>query len=278
MNSSADKDSPVRERFSGPAVVAGLITGFLLLLLLLYPEQSLRRLLTSEGEHTPAGRVYLEAALKSRPDDHQLRLVLAQTWLDSGCYRKALLTLDGFRANLPVEIQRESDALRYAILREQLQMDEGDSSTRGAFQTLARKQVQNTLTDQGLAQIEFDAASLALPDIATIARRRRKQLYPVPVAAQMTAGRYREDAAAAFAAIHTVATTAERRAHFLKGVQTLQSGNLPLEALQQGERHLAPLAQDQETLMVMTRIALAAGKPDKAQTFIRRALGMDKPS
>ena len=103
--------------------MSGLITGFLLLLLFLYPEQSLRRLLSSEGERTPAGRVYLEAALHSRPDDYQLRLVLAQTWLSSGCYRKALLTLDGFKTNLPVEIQREADALRYNILREQLQMD-----------------------------------------------------------------------------------------------------------------------------------------------------------
>ena len=258
--------------------MAGLITGFLLLLLFLYPEQSLRKLLSSEGERTPAGRVYLEAALKSRPDDHQLRLVLAQTWLGSGCYRKALQVLDGFGTNLPAEIQREADLLRYAVLREQLQLEEGDSTTRGTFQALARRQLQNERRDQELARLEFDAASLGLPDIAEAARQRRKQLHPAPETALLTAERYREEAAAAFSAMEKAATTAERRSHFLKGVQTLQSGNLPLEALQQGERYLAPLAHDQETLMVMTRIALAAGKPDKAQAFIRRALGMDTRS
>lgn len=258
--------------------MAGLITGFLLLLLFLYPEQSLRRLLSSEGERTPAGRVYLEAALKSRPDDNQLRLVLAQTWLGSGCYRKALLVLDGFGANLPMEIQREADALRYAILREQLQLEEGDSTTRGAFQTLARRQLQRAQMDQELARIEFDAVSLNLPDIAEAARLRRKKLQPAPETEPRSAEHYRKDAAAAFAAMEKAATTAERRSQFLKGIQTLQSGNLIFEALQQGERHLGLLANDQESLMIMTRIALAAGKPEKAQFFIRRALGMTKAS
>jgi hypothetical protein len=278
LNSTAAKKRPVRERFSGPPVVAGIIAGFLLLLLFLYPEQSLRRLLSSEGERTPAGRVYLEAALKSRPDDHQLRLVLAQTWLGSGCYRKALQTLDGFKTNLPVEIQRETDALRYTILREQLQMEEGNRTALGSFQVLARRQLQWVQNDQELAQIEFDAASLNLPDIAEAARIRRKKLHPVPEATPASAEQYRADAAAAFAAMEKVKSTTERRTQFIKGVQTLQSGNLTLEALQQGERYLAPLANDQETLMIMTRIALAAGKPDKAQAFIRRALGMAKTS
>ena len=161
---------------------------------------------------------------------------------------------------------------------EQLLMEEGDSNSRGSIQSLARRQVQNTPTDQRLAQIEFDAVSLALPDIAEAARLRRKKLHPAPETELRSAEHYRKDADTAFSAMEKAATTAERRTHFLKAVQTLQSGNLPLEALQQGERHLPPLANDQGSLMIMTRIALAAGKPDKAQTFIRRALGMDKPS
>lgn len=268
----------MRERFSGPSVVAGVLTGFLLLLLFLYPEQSLRRLLSQKGEQTPAGQVYLEAALQSKPDDHQLRLALAHTWLSSGCYRKALVTLDGFRPDLPDDLRREADRLRYTILREQLQMEEGDQRSRTTFQALARDQLQAARSDQELAQLEFDAVSLALPDIALAARQRRAQMRPASETARMNAGQYRAEAAAAFAAMEKAANVTERRACFLQGVKILQSGNLPLEALRQGEQYLAPLANDQEALVAMTRIALAAGKPDKAQLFIRRALGMAKTS
>lgn len=88
------------------------------------------------------------------------------------------------------------------------------------------------------------------------------------------AASYRADAAAAFAAMASAPTVAQRRIWFLRGVHALQAGNLVREALQEGERHLGVLADDRETLIVMTRIALAANRPDKAQGFIKRALGM----
>ena len=244
----------------------------------LYPEQALRTALRSEGERTPAGRVYLEAALQAKPDDHQLRLVLAQTWLNSGCYRRALLVLNGFRADLPEEVQREFNSLRYEILKEQLQLEEGTAVERESFKKLARIKITTTQNDQELSRLEYDTATLGLTDLAKAAGQRRRQLHPAPATAQATAETYRNDATAAFTAMEQTTGIAERRSYFLKGVRTLQAGNLTVEALKQGERHLGPLAEDQETLMVMTRIALAAGKPEKAQTFIRRALGMtNKP-
>lgn len=278
LNSSAPEHKPVRERFSGPVVVAGIIASFLALLVLLYPEQALYRLLNKEGSRTPAGRVYLEALLRTRPADHQVRLTLAQTWLSSGCYRKALKVLDGFGSPLPSEIQQEADRLRYAILREWLLDEENSPAVRELFQSAARKQLQNERSDEGLARIEYDATSLGFTGLAETARRYRTACHGGDngTAAAMTAEQYRAAARAAFESMATASTLVERRERFLEGVRSLQAGNLILEALQEGERHLTPLAADQKTLMFMTRIALAAGKPDKAQVFIRSALGMGK--
>ena len=280
LNSSASNSKPARERFSRPAAVAGIITGFLLLLLFLYPEQSLRRLLSKEGDRTAAGRNYLEAALRNNPADHQLRFALVQAWLTTGCYRNALAVLDGLGGAVPQEVRQQADRLRYAILREQLLDSDDNSAVRAAFQVQARRLLQTERFRQELATIEYDATNFALPELAGAARQRLRQLYPTAAAAageHQGADSYRQEATAAFVAMESATTVTERRARFIQGVQSLQSGNLVMEALQEGERHLGPLAGDQDALMVMTRVALAAGKPDKAQFFIRRALGMGKP-
>ncbi|MDD2499679.1 MAG: hypothetical protein PHN92_02540 [Geobacter sp.] len=282
MNLSAENSKPERERFSRPAAVVGIIAGFLLLLIFLYPEQTLHRMLSKEGHRTAAGRSYLVAALRMHPGDHQLRLVLAQAWLSIGCYQKALAVLDGFPAVVPVPIRQQADQLRYGILREQLLDVDDNSVARDTFRGQAYKLLQAARLKQEIDTIEYDATSLALPELVTAAQQRRKLLYPTAIAIndgkQPGVDSYRQTASVAFAAMAKATTTAERRASFLKAVLALQSGNLVQEALYEGERHLAPLAQDQESLMVMTRIALAAGKPDKAQHFIRRALGMSRPS
>jgi hypothetical protein len=71
---------------------------------------------------------------------------------------------------------------------------------------------------------------------------------------------------------------AERRILFMKGVGSLVAGNLPAEALKEGEANLAGLQSDREALLFMTKIGLAAGKPGAAQRFIAGALGMRRGS
>ncbi len=180
---------PGRERFAGPLVVAGVLAGFLSLLLLLYPGHSLRRLLLAQGGQSAAGRVYLAALLREYPEDRQLH------------------------------------------------------------------EAVNRLTKEGLPQGPSPRAVVTVPLGA--------------------AARYRADADQAFATMAAATTRTAKRAAFIRGVQTLQSGNLVREALRAGEEHLGPLAHDREALVVMTRIALAADRPDKAQIFIKRALGIE---
>jgi hypothetical protein len=42
-----------------------------------------------------------------------------------------------------------------------------------------------------------------------------------------------------------------------------------------GETHLGPLHSDRATLIFLTRLALAANQPTRAQKYVRRALKID---
>ncbi len=55
-------------------------------------------------------------------------------------------------------------------------------------------------------------------------------------------------------------------------MQTLQSGNLLDEALAQAERHGGKLLDDPEVLRYLTRLALAANKPEQASRYVERLL------
>jgi hypothetical protein len=57
-------------------------------------------------------------------------------------------------------------------------------------------------------------------------------------------------------------------------VQALQSGNQLNEALLAADQQLGSLARDRETLRFLTRLALAAGRPDVADRYARRLIDM----
>jgi hypothetical protein len=64
----------------------------------------------------------------------------------------------------------------------------------------------------------------------------------------------------------------EQRTLFLQALQTLQAGNLLDEALAEAERHGGKLLDDAEVLRYLTRLALAANKPDIAAKYVERLL------
>jgi hypothetical protein len=87
---------------------------------------------------------------------------------------------------------------------------------------------------------------------------------------------YRGAAALSFDAMKHADDIDRRRDFFFKGIAALQSGNLPLEAFRAGEAHLDGLSGDRRALEFLARAALAAGRPERAQGFMKRALGMKK--
>lgn len=67
-------------------------------------------------------------------------------------------------------------------------------------------------------------------------------------------------------------TVAEARERFRQGIGAFMAGGLHAAAMQAAERHLGDLADDVDTLRLLTRTALAAGDPQRAADYARRLI------
>lgn len=289
LRSTAHKREPVRERFSPPAAVAGIAVAFLLLLVVLLPNKSLTDLFARQGEYSPALIRYLEATLKKNPDDLLVRTRLAEALVDAGEPRRAIMLLnDTPQGGDELGLRRLK--ARYRALVLELGPDRSLAPAyRSAFQREFEKTL-NSLVSRGATKDELkrfvaDSRRVGADELATDLEKRfgldvRRAGTGGPALADtaetaLGRGDYRESARLYFEAMGMANDIKERRALFMQGVKTLQSGNLLDEALAAADRNMAGLDRDRETLLFLTRLSLAAGSPERAQRYIRRALGMD---
>lgn len=279
-----------RERFAGPLVIAGMIGAGLLLLVVLYPEKSLLRLLSSQEVSSPAQRRYLESLIRLRTGDNGLVLALARSYLTSKSPLQALETLDQLQEPLTADLKRTVRRMRYdALCQRLLSLSAGSSEWKQTRQRFA-DQIELALQD-GATRWEMDAyradakrvgdkvteerlQALLKPSINTPATASTATTPDSNAATAIAAGNYRGAATIYFAEMRKSSDNRRRRHFFLAGARALQSGNLVAEALAAGDNHINGLAHDREILLFMARLALAANRPERSQFYIRRALGM----
>lgn len=279
-----------RERFAGPLAIGGLAGVGLLLLVMLYPEKSLLRLLSAPDVTSPAQQRYLEALVQLRNGDSNLVVPLVRSYLAGGCTEKAARALSYHRGDrLSPEQEQILRGLRYELRRQELELldagEPGWDEARRQYAELIEELRQAGASPAELARFINDARHAG--DEQT-ARRLEGLLGPhsshqedgsVQSAAALALGRgdYRAAAGFYFQGMAAAASRDDQRRLFLSGIRTLQSGNLLQEALAAAEKYQQPLSGDRQTLLALTRLALSANRPDLAQSYVRRALGM-KPS
>jgi hypothetical protein len=275
-----------RERFSRPVAVIGVFVSFLFVLALLYPEQGLMGVLSAGGEDAPATIRYREALLRIHPDDMELRLKVAGSLLRNQRPERVLELFAAIKTVPSASQLQMINEQRYKALLALL-----GSAKPGSLEwlDLRRRQADAALKWGGtnpaawrLRQFAEDSRQAGDFDSWRLysARAEAKEKvdkggYGDDAGQALMAGDYRRASALCFALMKKASAISERRAYFVRGVRALQAGNLPQEAFAAGERHLDGLAHDRETLIFMTRAALAAGQPQRAQTYVRRALGME---
>lgn len=280
---SANKQNSQRERFAGPLAIAGLIGAGLLLLVVLYPEKTLLKLLENPEVSSPAQQRYLEALVRLRHGDAELVIPLVRSYLAAGCTEKAAAALRYRQGTLFAPQQKVLMGLQYELRRQQLEWlivgEPGWDEARHKYLEQIELLRKAGATARELSRYLADARRLG--DTATVQRLETilgthadAESAEVAAAIALGKGDYREAAALYFKALKTAAR--ERRRHlFLAGVGALQSGNLVQEALVAAEQHLTgELRQDRALLKYMTRLSLAANRPDRAQIYIRQALGI----
>lgn len=275
-----------RARFLKPLTIVGIFCAFVAVLALLFPERSLLKSL--DNKEDAATIRYREAILRVRPHDTSLRIKVAESQLKSGNGQKALETIKHLPPELSSEQKNKVATLRYGALQNMF-LDAGTGTPQwrnlkplvhSAAMELAGPnpplwRLQQLAADARSAG-DLDAWSRYQKKIAALeaAANAADQLQQDPFSQALARREYRAAAAICFSGIHKAATVQQRRDLFMKGVRTLQAGNLPVEAFRAGEQHMDGLSDDRATLIFMTKVSLSANQPKRAQHFIRKALGM----
>lgn len=128
---------------------------------------------------------------------------------------------------------------------------------------LAMGAIQMQMGEYGFAVIDYYLANNPEQD---------EQFYVKLARLALGYGFYQQSADYYFKAEQMSASYMKRKEFYIAGLKSLQSGNLLQKAMIAAEQHINGLADDQDVLVFLTRLALAANKPQLANNYITTAL------
>ncbi|WP_019448879.1 tetratricopeptide repeat protein [Cupriavidus sp. BIS7] len=288
-NKSKSAAAPERERLLPPALVLTFTAMVGVGLALMFPRETLRERLLGQGRTVDGLTVaYLEAWSRVAPDDTSFMSVLAEQYARSGRLDDAEKMLQRMMAVQGKDLSGQILRTRIEITQQRAYAAQPESAERAqrlalmndllkqatAPATLRRWTVAElqALATQSRQVGNVDAASKLFRELGTRdpanADFYNRQLAGIA----LEGGNYRDSARALFEAQARSKNLYEQRTLFLQALQTLQAGNLLDEALAEAERHGGKLLDDPDVLRYLTRLALAANKPDIAAKYVERLL------
>ena len=264
-------------------LLAGLVGGGLWLL---YPRQDLERRL-QETTDSALSVTYLHNLLRSDPDNPRLRLLLAQRQIAQGDLADARATLQPALNATSPELHREALwklwELSYAEYR---QTPETDTARREVLRADLHSQLRALAQEDWpverqmqlaklTAQFNDSALGIELSRKMATAQpnpREAAQLYERAARESLAISDYAGCAQLYLLARKTTPDPQQAKIYFHAAVSALQSGNQPVAALELGQKEIGELADDPATLLLMTQLARAAGRPAVADQYVRRLL------
>ncbi|MBL7251336.1 tetratricopeptide repeat protein [Alloalcanivorax marinus] len=230
---------------------------------------------------------YARTWLQARPDDYELRLLMARDLIELGLFEQAEEQLDYVAGQ---SNQRELLNLQ-AWLRARLPFvalmalpaEERADSPISVEAGFALRRVDPTdLGDDEVRRYADMALLLGNLDAAVRAYHLLAERQPSPstwyrqAATDLLAhGRYRAAANEYLLAMESQTDPALRRADFLQALATLQAGGLLDQALAVGRRQGPAFADQPEVLYRLMNLARAAGDHRQAQFYATRLLRLD---
>lgn len=269
----------------GLLVVAGMV---IVVLVLLYPRQELIDRLQTAPRNDELSLNYLSNLLGSEPDNDELRLLLAERYFALKQTDRADTVLQPMmRKVLP------SDAM--TLRRSRLALSLQESRTNAAMPGSAEAQAERARLVAGLEErvglpwstpelLELARKATALEQlplaeryygrVPLVAGSGQAEWFGEAVRTAIWARNYTGAAAMHERALAVSDSLPAQRAHLREALTILQSGNLLEPALAMAERHNDIIGTDAEFLRYMTRLSLAANRPDVAQGYARRLMQM----
>lgn len=270
-----------RPRLLPRGVLAVFVVLVLAALVLMYPYRVLldRVLHDTRGDQLTVD--YLRAMLRTDPNNADVRLMLARQWLGRNEFAAARSVLTPLLAG-PAARQVEARLLLWEVAEQEWRrLADGDPQREAVRRSLLQELHQLArlpLTE--LDRFELAVRGLELGDrafaLAIYRDLREGQLPPDWFLSQsrlyLGQGEYEAAAEVLMIARHRERAPAAARRLFFAAVDALRQSGRVADALALAERELGALGNEVEALEYMTRLALAAGRPDIAAKYARRML------
>jgi hypothetical protein len=289
-STSAARDRP---RLMPPAVALGLGVLVAGALAFVFPYRSLEdeiagTALKGDTLADPLQIAYLRAWLRVRPELSGLRLTLATQLAHANDLAGARAELEALRAIADPRLAERTLLLELDLAAIELSQlaptDPRARALRAGLHARLAEVAQQRLTvarvdefDLRLAQRAGDvqareAARLLWQRVLASSQRLPASQWEASARSMLGLGEPDLAAELFFAARSAAGTRSEERRLYLAALNALEGSGQAARALAAADRELGTLAADTETLEFLTRLALAANRPDVAQRYARMLL------
>lgn len=276
---------PPRERLLSIWQLVGLGAVVTVALVLIFPQERLLQQATRGGTTDALTVSYLANLLRTDPGNVELRLKLAEKKIAIGDLTEAQRLLSPVFQQGSEADRRRARLTELRILEQQFHALPENSTAREErraklleeFRFLGRQNWdRDTLAALAGKASAFGDSRTAAEVYTRMANRGMNvdpEWFGETAKAALGSGDYRLAASLQFAAQARATDPAQRRAAFVAGIRTLQSGNLLREALVAVDEHRGDLADD-ELLRFLVRLAQAANDLPRAERYVRELLRM----
>jgi tetratricopeptide (TPR) repeat protein len=283
FSSIANSNPP---QFISTAQILGFGFAIGLALLTTFNGQHLVQRMTDSHANDAVSLAYLRIWIKAKPDAYPLRLVLARHELSQGNLQKAEAVL------MPILHASDVDSadliqawlLMLKISKQEMWQQKPDTPL---FAQAKQKYLQQLRTVSAFpwsrSQTQFFAQEASALGDLNLGYTLYTQLikahpcgnlswYELVAKANLSKRRYQKAADTYFSASSCPKDPAQQRNYIVTGLKTLQSGGLLNDSMLSSEKYYDVLSADPKSLMYITKLALASGRPDLAEKYIARLL------
>jgi len=277
---------PMREvKFAPPGLIFAFVVITFLLGVFFFPKQEILRRVENQKIADRAAKEYVDNLIQLYPHNKSLKLVRADQNIKLGDIAKAVKEIVPFVVARPATKEEwQAFWLYYQIVRIETYATPEVSPMRGVglkkMQEMLGQLINHITSGSQLVVLANDAIALGKPDMALLLYQRmlnvdldeNVRVYVKAAKFALSQGDYRLSSELYFIAKNEATTVEDKRMYLIAGLKSLQSGDLLVEAVNAAEKHVGDLSDDRATLIFLTKLALAANKPELAEKYVKKAI------
>lgn len=281
---------PPRQRLTSPWTLLGVAVAVAVTLILIFPGQGVLTQKTATQRPDDVSLTYLNSLAQKEPGNAELRFTLAQKEAEAGKIAEARAALEPLYNSPDPAVRQRARLTDFKLQLQQTQAMSSGSKEREREMERLRQELA------AMSQYEWNAAGLL--DLANLAgqvgaRKLRADTYlRIARSDEKVARRWIEEAGRAalgdgeyvtaseiyFTAQGKAQSREDQRHYFLSGVKALQAGNMMREAVAAADKHVGALAQDDEILRFLIRLARMSNDMPRAQSYAKKLMRMSGSS